>query len=183
MRSSQEWEVLVSGQSNQTQCCQSFATTAKTFLQKELCFRGAMTRRWALATPHILWQNTVSIMKERAMFATRLKKANCIDIICCIDWQRNIEKHHLTKIAMLGFVHFWNTGTLKLNATIKKQVYPSTTTKVLFVSKKLKHNKSFFFCINQIKNQAFHYTYCTEACNNVTCLQGPPPLHHCSWAA
>ena len=36
-----DWEVCISGQSNQTQCCQQLATTA-TFLQKELCFPSQM---------------------------------------------------------------------------------------------------------------------------------------------
>ena len=56
-------EVQISGRSNRARCYQRLATAA-TFLRKELCCPGAMTRRWAAQTPHTLWRNTASIMKD-----------------------------------------------------------------------------------------------------------------------
>ena len=52
-------EVQISSRSNWTQSCQRLATAA-TFLRKELCFSGAMTRRWAPQTCYRLPRNTTS---------------------------------------------------------------------------------------------------------------------------
>ena len=60
-------EVQISGRSNQTQCCQRLATAA-TFLRKELCCPGAMTRRWAPPTRYTLRRNAASIMKDLIWF-------------------------------------------------------------------------------------------------------------------
>ena len=58
------------GRSNPTQCCQQLATAA-TFLRKELCYPGAMTRRWAPPTRYTLRRNTASIMKDLIWFDLR----------------------------------------------------------------------------------------------------------------
>ena len=46
-----------------TRCCQRLATLA-TFLRKEQCCLGAMTRRWAPQTHYMLQCNTTSIKKN-----------------------------------------------------------------------------------------------------------------------
>ena len=56
-------EVQISSGSNRTRCCQRLATDV-TFLQKELCCPGAMTRGWAQHTRNTLRRNTTSIMKD-----------------------------------------------------------------------------------------------------------------------
>ena len=45
------------------QCCQRLATAA-TFLRKELCCPGVLTRRWAPPTRYTLRRNPASIMKH-----------------------------------------------------------------------------------------------------------------------
>ena len=68
-RSSLEWrsEVQISGLSNRTECCQQLATAA-TFLRKELCCTGAMTRRWGSQPRYTFRRNTTSIMKDMIWF-------------------------------------------------------------------------------------------------------------------
>ena len=46
-----------------TQCCQLLITAA-TFLRKELCCSGVMTRSWAPQTRYTLRHNTASITKD-----------------------------------------------------------------------------------------------------------------------
>ena len=56
-------QVSISGGWNRTQCCQRLVTAA-TILRKELCYPGAMTRRWAPPTRYTLWRNTASMKKN-----------------------------------------------------------------------------------------------------------------------
>ena len=56
-------EVQIPGWSIWTQCCQWLATTS-TFLRKELCCPGAMTRRWTTPSRYSLQRITAIIMKD-----------------------------------------------------------------------------------------------------------------------
>ena len=56
-------EIQILSQTNWTKCCKRLATVA-TFLQKKLCYPGAMTRRWTPQTRYTLRRNTASIMKD-----------------------------------------------------------------------------------------------------------------------
>ena len=60
--SGRSW-VQISGRSNRRQCRQRLATAA-TFLWKELCCPGAMTRRRTPQIRYTLRRNTTSIMKQ-----------------------------------------------------------------------------------------------------------------------
>ena len=57
-----------------TQCCQRLATAA-TFLGKELCCQGAMTRKWVPQTRYTLRRNTASIIKDLIHFGYVAAKA------------------------------------------------------------------------------------------------------------
>ena len=75
-----------------TWCCPRLAT-AVTFLQKKLCWPGAMTQRWAPKTRNTLWRNTASMMKDLiwSQLLGFLDKQQ-------IQWariQRNPQKHRI----------------------------------------------------------------------------------------
>ena len=55
--------VEVQSRAGQIRHSQRFTTTAS-FLQRKLCYPGAMTRRWATQTRHTLRRSTATIMKH-----------------------------------------------------------------------------------------------------------------------
>ena len=57
------FEVQISGNSNATQCCQWLATTA-IFLRMELCYPGAITRRWTQQTRYATRHDITNIIDD-----------------------------------------------------------------------------------------------------------------------